>query len=410
MLMKRTVLFLGLLYFSFSGYAQNINDNKVSIAYTQLPLIKIDEAFKKYEVRVEHAYQSANEDSLMLFQARQDAAMQQFERLRIQYQQMRDSLDRQHLRQLSQWEKQTNAGAVGANGQPLPKPNPPMYPEAPIYPNVPQPQLHTAYDETNVQSAMQIQGFEQGLGGCILTITIQPIRDIRILEKRKGSGSSTKYQYTCEYVMPLTVKLESPTQGTLLQTNLFEQKKSYRMQEQKSRYDHQLFMLDQADQFYTDLERYARQQAMKDANNYINDQVGYVRRNRNTEIYSVKKFKSYDYSDVTNAYSATIEALNLVQNDRDCSSAQDKLNSAMAMWKEIMMESNTYDNKARINDKISAMIQCNIAEIQLWQAKFNEANATLNLVLNSGVLKGKNHAKRAQSFYNKRSQRWKVNY
>ena len=408
--MKRILLIASFLGCLSIGFGQNINDNKVSFSYIQLPLIKIDDAFDTYEVRVSHAYKSANEDSLLLFQARQDAAMQEFERRRVRYQQTRDSLERIYLRQLANWEKQVNAGALTSAGQPLPKPNPPMFPEPPMYPNLKQPRLHTDYDESTVKNTMRVQGFEQGLGGSILYIDLQPIQNIRIVQKRKGSGSSTKYQYTCEYVLPVHIKLETPTQGVLIERMLFQGKKTYKMKDQKSQYDHQLYMLDNGDQFYIDLERHARQQALQAANDFVNDQVGYVNRTRSTEIYSVKKFKNYDYSDVTNAYSTTVEALNLVDNDRDCSGAQEKLEKAMALWNEIMMESNTYDNKARINDKISAMIQCNIAEIQLWQSKFNEAGATLNLVLNSGVLKGKTHSKRMRSFYDTRAKRWNVSF
>ena len=408
--MKRTVLIASFLCSLNIGFSQNINDNKVSFNYTQLPLLKIDKAFNSYEVRVVHSYKSANEDSLLLFQARQDAAMQDFERRRIRYQQSRDSLERLYLRQLSSWEQQVNAGVVTTGGQPLASPNPPFFPEPPAYPNIKQPHLHTDFDEEVVKSSVQLQGFEQGLGGSILFIDLQPIQNIRIIQKKKGTGASTKYQYTCEYILPVHIKLETPTQGILLQRVLFERKKTYKMNEQKSQYDHQLFMLDNEDQFLLELELYARKQAINEANNFINEQFGYVNKTRNVEIYSVKKFKSYDYSDVTNAYSATVEALSSIRNDRDCSGAQAKLDHAMKLWNEVMLESNTYDNKARINDKVSAMIQCNIAEIQLWQSKFNEANSTLNLVLNSGVLKGKTHVKRVKSFYDKRAKRWKVNY
>ena len=182
------------------------------------------------------------------------------------------------------------------------------------------------------------------------------------------------------------------------------------MKAYKSQYDFEIYMLDNEKRFYDELELYARTKAIAEANSFINDQVGYVNKRRNTEIYSVKKFKNYDYSDVTNAYSATVQALSLIGNDRDRSSAQDKFDAALELWREIMQESNTYDKKARINNKISAMIQCNIAEIKIWQSKFNEANATLNLALNSGVLKAKIHAKKMPSLYSSLEQRWRVNF
>lgn len=406
---KHLLIIICLTAFGYAQ-AQNINDNKVSFNYIQLPLIKIDKAFTKYEVRVTHSYKQANEDSLALFEMQKVNAEQNYNLAKANYQRKRDSLERQYLKSLSTWEKQMNAGTAQANGLPFPKPNPPVFPEPPMYQNVKAPRLHSDYDEGIIQKVMNIEGFEQGLGGSMLTIKIQPIRDIRIVQTIKGTGAATKYQYNCEYVLPIEIKLETPTQGVLLERIIFNEKRSYGMKEQSSQYDHQLFMLDNADQFYADLESYARNNAIKEASNYVNDQVGYVNTKRNTEVYSVKSFKDHDYTDVTNAYSATVQALSMLSKDRDCSGAQDKLEAAMKQWEEVMMESNTYDNKARINDKISAMIQCNMAEIQLWQAKFSEANATLNIAKNAGVFKAKSHANSMESFYAERQKRWEVNY
>ena len=182
------------------------------------------------------------------------------------------------------------------------------------------------------------------------------------------------------------------------------------MKEYKSEFEHDLYMLDNEDRFFSDLELYARRNALNAANTYLNDQAGFVNRTRSTEIYSVKRFKNYEYSDVTNAYSLTVSALQLVANDRDRSGARAKLEAALASWNTVMEESNTYDNNARINDKISAMIQCNIAEIYVWLSRFNEANAMINQVKNSGVLKGKMHANRVDSYYMNLQKRWDLNF
>ena len=50
--------------------AQNINDNKVSFDYIQLPLIKVRDTYKTYETRVEHAYLESNKDSLTMQELR----------------------------------------------------------------------------------------------------------------------------------------------------------------------------------------------------------------------------------------------------------------------------------------------------------------------------------------------------
>ena len=78
--MKKTLFILStLLLGSGAVKAQNIGDNKVTFQYIQLPKIKIDDKFNAYEVRVEHAYKDANQDSLAMHEMRKQAALTRYE-------------------------------------------------------------------------------------------------------------------------------------------------------------------------------------------------------------------------------------------------------------------------------------------------------------------------------------------
>ena len=205
--------------------AQNINDNKVSFSYIQLPLIKIDDGLTKYEVRVSHAYLDANKDSLALHETRKTTAQESFDRALLTYQNTCAAIKRNYLTNMARWEKQTNAGVTTSEGFPLPKPVYPVYPTPPVYPTIEVPRLHKDYDEEIVKRAINIEGFESGLGGSILSLNLLPIRNVRIIKTRKGSGAATKYQYKCEYILPVELKLETPTQGPILERVLFQEKK-----------------------------------------------------------------------------------------------------------------------------------------------------------------------------------------
>ena len=145
------------------------------------------------------------------------------------------------------------------------------------------------------------------------------------------------------------------------------------------------------------------------SNIIINNQFGFVTRSRSAEIYSVKNFKNYDYTDVTSAFSIATLALTAVGDDRDRSGAMDKLDDAINAIKLILEES-TPDNKARVNPKVTAMLQCNLAELLIWQAEFDKADATVNIAMNSGEGKAKRHCKDELGFYKDQRKRWKVNY
>jgi hypothetical protein len=156
------------------------------------------------------------------------------------------------------------------------------------------------------------------------------------------------------------------------------------------------------------MESKARNYAISEVDRILNDQFGFVKMTRETEIYSLKKYKSYEYSDVTEAYTITTQALSLVSKDRNRASAISKIDQAISKWKAILEESNLYDEKARVNDKITAMIHCNLSELYIWKGDFSSADLELNLALNSGVFKFKNESERRRDFYTYQKNRWDV--
>ena len=96
--MNKRILAVFILGMTINLNAQNINDNKFSFQYTQLPMIKVDDRFSTYELRIEHAYQQANQDSTNQYNARQQAIQNTLEMQLTRYQFVRDSIDKDYLR------------------------------------------------------------------------------------------------------------------------------------------------------------------------------------------------------------------------------------------------------------------------------------------------------------------------
>ena len=403
--MQKKLLLLLFIGSVFVLKAQNINDNKFSFQYTQLPMIKIDDRFTSYEVRLEHRYELANEDSTNQFNARVQAQKNTYDMQMARYQVVRDSLDRSYLKKLAAWEISVNSGSTTAV-----KPNPPIYQEPPYLRPLTPPFLHSILDESAVKGKIAIEGYQQGLGGFIVSVIVHPIQFLPVVQEKKGAGAETKYLHRLPYILPLSIKVESPTQGVVLEEHLYQQINYYSLPEQKSAYDHELYMMDNRATLYQQVETYARTNAFTLLNGYLNDQVGYPVKTRFTELYSVKSFKDYEYSDVTKAYTETMQALSLIKNSRDWSAARAKIDGALATTEKILAESNVNDNKARINDKVTAMLQCNKAELLFWKADFDTADIEVNLILNSGEGKAKRHIQGHQGFYADMKKRYKANY
>jgi len=401
------ITFLG----SFSiAFGQIIDDNKIKFTYTQLPYIEIDGAFTNYEVKFVHGYEEANREVLAAHELNKQAAMDMYMQSMMIYKAQTDSIDVNYFRRMAQWEKDVNAGKTQANGQALVQPIKQPYPAPPIFPTgLKEPRLNTPMDESTVVNGINIEGFEKGFGGFVVTVNMLGLSNVQISESKKGTGPTTKYTYTATYNLPVQVTVESPTQGKVISLTIMEGRQSYKIGSYDSKYDYEAYMLTSEDQLYQNLEAAARSKALSETNAYLNNQIGYMQKTRNAELYAVKKFKSYDYQDVTIAYTKTVQALMMVSQDRDRSSAIDKIDEALAEWEMILEESNTYDKKARINDKITAMIHCNMAELLVWKGDFDKSQMYVNLAISEGG-KFKRHANGEVNFYADQKKRWDVHY
>lgn len=406
----KTILLIASFIGSLSiAYGQIIDDNRVQFTYTQLPYFKVDNAFTKYDVKFVHGYEQSNQEILATHELNKQAALDVFEQSMIQYNRSKDSIDVGYFRRMAQWEKDVNAGKTQPDGQALPQPIRPAYPPLPIFPGLEAPRTNSPMNENEVLNKINIEGFEKGLGGFVVTVNVLGLSNIQISESKKGSGTATKYTYTATYNLPVEVTVETPTQGKLIYLRILEGRQSYKIGTYDSKYDYNVYMLTNEEQFHRDLEIAARAKAVTETNNYLNNQIGYLTKSRNAELYAVKKFKSYDYSDVTMAYTKTLQALMLVSQDRDRSSATAKIDEALAEWNMILEESNDYDKKARINDKITAMIHCNMAELLIWKGEFDKSQEKVNLAISAGG-KFKRHANSEMSFYADQKRRWDVHY
>jgi len=402
--MKKYTLLLLFATILVAGKAQNVDDNKVSFPFIQLPLQKVNSMYTTYEVRTNHLYTNANKDSLTVYTARTEAAKKAYEIQYAAWLEQKKALDRNYFAQMAAYEKAVNAGTVAT------LPLNPVYPVAPIMPTMEKMRLNSEILDNDVANAINLEGFQKGLGGIMITIDIHPIRSVKIIETKSGTGPTTKYDYKCQYILPVEVTFETPTEGKLYKKILFDNIQNYSMKSYASKYEYMAWYMDNIDKFYLDMERDVRRQALSQVNQLLNNEFGFIKSSRGVEIYSVKKYKDYDYKDVIEAYTITTQALNLVGKDRNRASAIPKLDQAITKWNTILQQSNVADEKSRINDKVTAMIQCNLAELYAWKGDYDQAELFMNLALNSGVYKFKNHAENVAGFYADQKMRWNVHY
>ena len=401
--MKKGLLFL-FSALSLAAASQNVTDNKVSFTYIQLPTNPIDSKYATYEIILVKSFEKSNEDSLNAYQIKLDQANVNYEAQMNVWKEQKKNIDRNHLMQLGAWEKSTNAGTVTA------QPVKPDYPAQPVRLDIVMPNMHEDLPNDQVNNMINIDGFSKGAGGAIVTIDFKGVGGIKVVETKSGSGTTTKYSYKCDYTMPVEVKVETPSQGVVINTILLNEVRSYPMKDYASKYEYQLWYLDNQTQFWSELQKYARSQAMTEINNFLNNSCGYAARTWNTEVYSVKSHKDWSYDDLTKAYTLAKQGYDLIYQTRDRKNGHAKLQEAINIWKQALTESNVNDNKSRINEKVTALIYYNIAEAYMWMSNFDEAEQWINKAINAGEMKYKNEAKRLQGVLADQKLRWNANY
>lgn len=384
--MKKIMVLACLISLQVTG--QNIDDNFVNFNYTQLPLISVDESLRSYRFEVVTDVEGANMDSTTTYQIRLDNAVSI-------YQKRMDTW----LSKMSLIQQQENATGTSQSAN---------YPPKPSLELVVKPVQHTVTTNASAEG-IKISGFNEGDNGLLVRYTLLPIKNVKFSYSKKGEAANTKYDYKCSYILQAKMEVIDPS-NTILFEKMVGRAKTKGLGKYKSTYDFAKWYMNNRETFYAQIESEGRKAAIAGSGVALDNQFGYINKSRKAEIYSVKKYKDYDYTDVIMAYNQTTEALLKVGNDRDRSGAMDDLEEAREMWLKILEESNLQNKKERINAKISAVIWCNLAEIAIWMADFNEAENQVSKTMNSGIMKAKSHIKGEKSFYADQKNRWNANF
>ena len=384
--MKKLIYFTCL--FCLPVTAQNIDDNFVTFNYTQLPLTSVDEGLRSYRFEVVTDVEGANMDSTSTYQIRLDNAVSLYQKRMETW-----------LSKMSLLQQQENSSGLSQSMN---------YPTKPSLDLVLKPIQHSVSTNATA-SGIKISGFNEGADGLLVKYTLLPLKNMKFSYSKKGEAANTKYDYKCSYVLQAKMEVIDPS-NTVLFEKIVGGTQIKSLGKYKSTYDFAKWYMNNRTSFYSQIESEGRKAAVSGSAGALDSQFGYINKSRKAEIYSVKKYKDYDYTDVILAFDQTSKALIQIEGSRDRSEAMDALDNAREMWLTILEESNLQNKKERINAKVSAMIWCNLAEIAVWMADFNEADNQVSKTMNSGVFKAKSHIKGEKSFYADQKTRWNANF
>jgi hypothetical protein len=377
--MKKILLFASILL-AGASFAQNVDDQKITFNYVQLPSNPI-KGPKVYTIDINHdKYLDANEDSLEAYDGRLTLAESQL----VTWIEQKRKIDQAYLLEMDKWQKSVNAG--GAVAQPVKPP----YPEMPkLKEELDEPILTTDISEGIVDGAVRLEGFTKGEGGAIITITFDGLKNATIEKKVTGSGTTTKYEYYAKYEMPASVTVEVPGQGIIVNENINVGQKSKLINKYDSDYGFQYWRIDNYNQYWVTVQQQELNSILSTINTIVNDRCGFPTKSYATEIYTVKKHKGHAYSDLIDAYTNAKAGYDLIYKDISKADAKSKLSKAISIWEDALKESNMSDSKSRINEKVTALIYVNLAEAYMWSDDWSTADSYIQKAKIISVAAGK---------------------
>jgi hypothetical protein len=383
-LMKRLVLpFFALL--AFSAQAQNILDEKVTFKYTQLPYVKIDGGSKQFNLEVQMNYLQKNTDSLAAYERAKTTYWTQMDAYLDLYELEKAKVDKQHLNNMILWESQVAAGNTAAT-----KPVKPAYPPMTTPTRPRKPFLLQEISAPSVTAAAKIEGLTMSPSATgKITLVFDGFEKGMVKQEAKGTAPNLKYEYLIQYRHPVTVKVELPGKGIVVNMRIPETEgfRAWRTKEFKSKSEFDLWWYDNESIVWEERQKQVVFENMDLINGWMTNQYGYPVATRRIEVYSVKTSKDFDYSDFQNAYTIMESALLMLAYPEQKGDANAKFREAIAIWQNALKESSTSNKKARVDKTVTAATYINLAEAYIWLSDFSNAEMMANKAINIGVNK-----------------------
>jgi len=401
--MKKVLLSLSILIAGVT-FGQKVQDQKVSFKYIQLPSNPITKGISNYNLVTDlSGYVKSNEDSMSVYQNK----LSTFEAEFTTWLEDKKRVDKLYLMDLAKWERAVNATVSPAVAPVMPIK--PPYSNQPIKEEIKLPLLTEDVTEVQTSGAINLEGYTKGEGGAVVTLTIMGFQNASITVKKKGTGAATKYTYSSSCKMPIKVTVEVPGEGIILSETVNDNLQTSVIKAYDNQYEHQVWLIDNYDTFWAQKQKTMLAASLSAVNSLINDKCGYPKRVRSTEIYTVKKHKGHSYSDLIDAYTNVKSGYDMLFKDVDRKSAIVKIEKGIEIWEDALEETNPFDNKDRVNKKVTALLYANLAEAYMWINDFDSADNYLQKAKIGGVSKYKTFAKRLQGVLNGLKARYEAN-
>jgi hypothetical protein len=213
--------------------------------------------------------------------------------------------------------------------------------------------------------------------------------------KLESTKDPVTYSYSIDYKNPIDIKIEYNGKLYLNEVVGNNTKKYKASGSFKTDWEARQNWANNSKKISEQLQNSSIDEALRDANNIINNKMGFVKAKREALLYSVKS-KKVDYSDYAEAYSALSEGLLMLGESMLIEDGKKKIKEVVDKFDNIIKESNINDKKARINQDVTIATYFNLLEANIWLNEFLSAQKII-LKLKTSDLSNKEERRMEQT-------------
>ncbi len=383
---KNIICFSALIMMGVAGFSQKVKKESIEFEYTQLPLKPVAKTIVNYQSKVVLAYVADIEAKKVQAQSDYEAALEN-------HAENEKQAKAEHEVLMAEFEKEVRAfnAVMLANKiakKTLVDPDIPVRPEA--YTPLAEPVLKTVdyqkiFDKNVLAGTyLKVEGFtNQPFNALKITTTllgfeyIEPeLKSKKKQELKSGKPTTvTTYWHEVKYRHPIQLKVELPD-GTVLMDKILNEIAAYSTYS-SSKVKSSAPTTD-TKSIVKKLEKSIVDKNMKLINDHLNSNYAYLTKNRKINLHFIKP-KKHSYDDYQKAFEIATVGYRSLKDDN--TSSVQKLNDAIVIWEKAMLESNSKDKKARINEKVTIATLFNLSEGYIWSNNFDKANKCLDKLL-----------------------------
>jgi hypothetical protein len=381
---------------SFSAYSQKVDDLKITFEYRQLPLEPINKSTTNYSAKVIQTYEAD-------INARKEAHKQKVKEAEDRYnadlaahpQKVKEAEDR-YTAEMEAYNKK-NLGQKLLENKVMGESTKPVknIPSAP-YKSLPVEDKYQKIFSADLLSStyVKLEGFKKTPENAVaITVTLngfespEPVLKTATTTKTENGVTKTisSNSYEVSYKHPISVKVEAPGQGTVLEETpaSFNEYKIASTGTFSSESDLRNWWYSNKESYLNNLDDKIIKQNMEAINELINNKFGYIKKKREIEIYLAKDKEVHP--DYQKAYESAIAGYNQLAIPESKDQVFSNIRKATELWEAALKESNVQDKKARVNEKVTIATIKNLIEAYIWLNDFNTSETYMNKLLSMDI-------------------------